>query len=242
MDVQASEKPLTSAEEWKQRWPLVLAAAVGFSFHSLMTAFAGLFIGPVGEEFGWNRTQVTAGLSVSSITGTIISPLYGVIIDRWGTRRLAIPGIVLKSCIVASFGLVSNSLTQWLAMWFIYAFISSMVKSTIWTTAVAGVFSAGRGLALGVVMTGTAVAQIVVPPLGNWLIGEFGWRGAFAWLGFGWGSIAFVLCVLFLFDAHDDARRARAAGIAKSAVDLRDSRSSKHYAIPRCGKSPSPPF
>ena len=205
---------LTAAQEWRQRWPLVMAAIVGFSFHSVMTSFAGLFIGPVGAEFGWSRTQVTAGMTLSSVIGTIISPIIGVMIDRWGTRRLAIPGLVMKSAMVAGFGLVSGSVVQWLAMWVVYSFVSTMVKSTVWTTAVTGVFTAGRGLALGAVMSGTAISQIVVPPLGNWLIEEFGWRAAFAWFGLGWGSIALVLCLFFLFDAHDDIRKARAAGIA----------------------------
>lgn len=213
--------PLTAAEEWKRRWPMVLAAVFGFSFHSVMTSYASLFIGPVGDEFGWSRTEVTAGMSVSSITITVLSPFFGVLIDRWGTRRLALPGLVLKSLVFAGFGLVSDSVTQWIAIWFVYALTSMAVKSTVWTTAVAGVFSAGRGLALGVVMTGTAFAQIIVPPLGNWLIASFGWREAFAWMGFGWGGIAFVLCVLFLFDAHDDARKAQAAGEAEAKkVDL----------------------
>lgn len=205
-----SRQPLTAREEWRLRWRLVLAAVVGFSFHSVMTSFAGLFIGPVGDEFGWSRTQVTAGLSVSSITVTVLSPFFGVLIDRFGTRRLALPGLVTKSLVLASFALVSNSFVQWMAIWVLYALTSLAVKSTIWTTAVAGVFSAGRGLALGVVMSGTAISQIVVPPLGNFLIETFGWRGAFAWIGLGWGGIAFVLCLLFLFDAHDDAREAKA--------------------------------
>lgn len=208
----AQSEAMTSKEEWKRRWPLVLAAAIGFSFHSVMTSYAGLFIGPVGEEFGWTRTEVTAGLSLSSVTVTILSPFFGVLIDRFGTRRLALPGLVMKSVVMAGFGLVSASVTQWLAIWFVYALTSLAVKSTVWTTAVAGVFSAGRGLALGVVMSGTAISQIVVPPLGNWLIGQFGWREAFAWMGFGWGGAAFILCVLFLFDAHDDAKKAKAAG------------------------------
>lgn len=204
--------PMTAAQEWRQRWPLMLAAVAGFSFHSIMTSFAGLFIGPVSEEFGWSRTQVTAGLSLSSVTVTLLSPLFGVAIDRWGTRRLALPGLVMKSLVFAAFAYVSASVVQWLAIWFIYALTSLAVKSTVWTTAVAGVFTASRGLALGVVLSGTALSQIIVPPLGNWLINEVGWRGAFVWMGIGWGGIAFMLCLFFLFDAHDDVRKARAAG------------------------------
>ena len=43
----------------------------------------------------------------------------------------------------------------------------------------------------------------VVPPLGNYLINEFGWRAAFVWLGAGWGSVAFVLCFFFLFGCRE---------------------------------------
>jgi predicted MFS family arabinose efflux permease len=211
--------PLTAAQEWKTRWPLVLAAVIGFSFHSVMTSFAGLFIGPVGDEFGWSRTEVTAGLSMSSVTVTVLSPFFGVLIDRFGTRRLALPGLVAKSLVMAGFALVSNSVTQWLAIWFIYALTSLAVKSTIWTTAIAGVFSSGRGLALGVVMSGTAISQIVVPPLGNFLIETFGWRGAFTWMGLGWGGIAFVFCVLFLYDAHDDAKKAKSERLRLGAAE-----------------------
>jgi len=200
--------PVTAKDEWKKRWPLVLAAITGFSFHSIMTSFSGLFIGPIGEEFSWSRTQVTAGLSLGSILGTVLSPFFGVLIDRWGTRRLALPGIVMKSLVLASFAFMSHSVAHWMLMWIAYAVTSLFVKSTIWTTAVAGVFTAGRGLAMGAVMSGTAIAQILVPPLANWLIDNTGWRGAFAWLGLGWGSVAFVLCLLFLYDAHDDAKAA----------------------------------
>jgi MFS family permease len=138
MNSNTGTPPITAAQEWKTRWPLVIAAVIGFSFHSVMTSFAGLFIGPVGDEFGWSRTEVTAGLSLSSITVTVLSPFFGVLIDRFGTRRLALPGLVAESIVMAGFALVSNSVTQWLAIWFVYALTSLAVKSTIWTTAVQG--------------------------------------------------------------------------------------------------------
>lgn len=205
-----SSETLTVSQEWKRYWPLVMAAVFGFSFHSFMSVFAGLYMGPMSEELGWSRTQLTAGLSLSSVISTVASPFFGVLIDRWGTRRLALPGLLLKSLIVASFALMSSSLWHWMAMWAIYAVVTLAVKSTIWTAAVAGVFAQGRGLALGVVLSGNALTQILVPPLGNWMLTEFGWRTAFVWLGIGWGGIAFVLCLLFLYDAHDHLREARA--------------------------------
>jgi predicted MFS family arabinose efflux permease len=205
----AAAQTLDARAEWRRRWPLVMAAVIGFSFHSVMTSFSSIFIGPIGEEFGWSRTQVTSGMTLSSVIGTIISPFYGVLLDRWGTRVFAIPGLVMKSAVMASFALMSNSIVHWLAMWLLYCFASTMVKSTVWTTAVTGVFTAGRGLALGVVMSGTAIAQAVVPPLGHYLIEGFGWRMAFVILGAGWGGVALALCIPFLRDAHDDLKASR---------------------------------
>jgi len=86
------------------------------------------------------------------------------------------------------------------------AVCSLRVQATMWIAAVTSVFSAGRGLALAVTMTGAAFAQIIVPPYAQWLIAEFGWRAAWVGLGLGWGIPALLLSVLFLFDAHDRNR------------------------------------
>jgi predicted MFS family arabinose efflux permease len=203
----------TPIEEWRRFWPLVLTAAVGFSIMSFMTAVAGVFKDPLAQEFGWNRTQLSAGIALSSLLAILLSPFIGVLIDRLGTRRLAIPGIALTSAAVAAFSLASGSVTLWIALWAVWGLCSLLVQSTVWSTAVAGVFHAGRGLALGVTMAGTALAQIIAPPLTNWLIGEFGWRAAYVWLGCGWGAVAFILSLFFLFDAHSlRSRQAFATG------------------------------
>lgn len=202
-------RPQTQAQEWSQGWTLVLASAVGFSFFSVLLSAVGLFMEPLNEEFGWDKSLLSAGPAIATGVTALLSPFYGALIDRLGSRRLALPGIVITMAGTAMFALANGSSTQWLLMWAAFGLILTSIKSTIWTTAVAGVFEKGRGLALGIVVAGTAIAQTVVPPLGNWLIATTGWRGAFFWLGAGWGALALLLCWLFLYDAHD--RHARAA-------------------------------
>lgn len=211
-----ADKP-SAAQEWKQHWTLVLACSVGFSFHSVMAAATGLFMAPLGEEFGWSRTLQSSGVSIAAVTTMLLSPFFGMLIDRHGTRRLALPGLVLSALCVTSFGFANGSVTQWIVMWTVYAFAALAIKSTVWTAAVTGVFDNGRGFAIGVALSGTAVAQTIAPPLTNFLINEFGWRHAFAWIGLGWGGLALVLCFFFLFDAHDLKRR-----VVKSASDVRE--------------------
>ncbi|WP_397576564.1 MFS transporter [Sphingorhabdus sp.] len=209
--------------EWRDGWKLVLAASFGFSFFSIMMAATGLFMEPLGKEFGWSRTVLSSGPSIATIMTAILGPFFGVLIDRYGSRKLALPGIIATIASVCTFGLVNGEQWQWITLWFIFGLVSVTIKSTIWTAAVVGVFEKSRGLALGLTLSGTAVAQAVIPPLGNYLITEFGWRLAFVWLGLGWGGITFLLVWLFLFDVH--SRKAKMVAItnieAEGAVDLK---------------------
>jgi len=207
-------------QEWATYWPLVITACVGFSFHSVTTYSLGLFIQPLSSEFGWSRAQVSAGLSIAAMLAIPVSPLVGWMIDKWGSRRLALPGLVATSLSIAAFSFASGSVTQWLALWTIYAIFSMGIKATMWTAAVSSVFSASRGLALAITLSGTPIAQILAPPLTRWLVDNHGWQAAYVWLGIGWGFPALVLSIFFLFDARDVHRKAEKTSGVVAKVEL----------------------
>jgi predicted MFS family arabinose efflux permease len=212
---------LNAAAEWKANWKLVLAASVGFSFFTILIASTGLFFGPLGKEFGWSRTMLSSGPSIASILTAVLGPFLGALIDRYGSRRVVLPGLALTITSIASFAAISGSEAQWIALWVVFGIVAVSIKSTAWTAAVLSVFKQSRGLALGLTLSGTAVAQIIVPPLANWLITDFGWRAAFVWLAIGWGGFTFVLCALFLFDAHDRVKSPQSINeVAAAATGL----------------------
>jgi len=197
--------------EFRKHWTLVMAAGIGFAFSSIVSSSTGLFMQPLADEFGWGRTLTASGTSITAALTFFLSPLFGALVDRFGTRRMALAGIVGAALLIASFSLSTGSAALWIAMWVAYALPAVMIKSTVWSAAVSSVFLHGRGLALGLTLSGTAVAQAVVPIVTDTLINEFGWRGAFVWLGIGGGSIALLACLLFLFDGYDLSRRERAS-------------------------------
>ena len=203
-------------EEFSKHWTLVMAAAVGFAFSSITASSTGLFMEPISKEFGWSRTLVSSGLSLTAILTFVMSPFFGVAIDRLGTRRMALIGIVGAAGLISSFSLLNGSEAQWIALWLAYAFAGVMIKSTVWSAAVSSVFDNGRGLALGLTLSGTAVAQAIVPPITNALIDAYGWRGAWVGLGLGGGTIAFVFCLIWLFDGYDISRAKRKAGLSEN--------------------------
>ncbi len=212
------ERNALARAEWRSHWPLVMAAAVGFAFSSITSASTGLFMEPLGREFGWSRTLQSSGVSITAVLTMLMSPFFGVAIDRFGTRRMALAGIIGAALIISSFSLANGSAVQWIGLWVAYAFAAVMIKSTVWSAAVSSVFTNGRGLALGLTLSGTAVAQAIIPPITNYLIDSFGWRGAMVWLGMGGGAIAFLFCALWLFDGYDVARKKRR--IAEAAGEI----------------------
>lgn len=193
--------------EWRAHWPMVAAAMAGLSFATVAMYSMGLFMEPLSREFGWSRAQMTLGLSIVALFAVPLSPFAGALIDRWGSRCLGIPGVLLSALAFAAFSLASGSLKQWYALWVCYAVVAVAIKTTVWTAAVSSVFQSSRGLALAVVLSGAALSQTFAPLTAQWLIDGYGWRRAFLWMGLGWGGFVLALLLPFFFDARDHERR-----------------------------------
>lgn len=214
------QKRVIHWDEWRRNWTLVLACALGFSFSSVVNYSFGLFIEPLTQEFGWSRAETSVGLTLTAVVSVLLSPVVGMIIDRWGVRRLAIPGLALLGLSVASFGLASGSVWQWIALWAIFALVDLSVKSTVWTTAVAYTFDKERSLAIAFTLGGVSFALIVGPPLAEALIAVFGWRMAFAVMGLVWGAGTLSLAIPFLRDRRNGAEAKLQRAAATSADGL----------------------
>lgn len=65
----------------------VAPLALGLS-NGLISEPHGLVVQPVGTEFGANRMQMMQGLTASSLTTVLISPLAGSLMDRLSARVL----------------------------------------------------------------------------------------------------------------------------------------------------------
>ncbi|MBB4858356.1 putative MFS family arabinose efflux permease [Novosphingobium chloroacetimidivorans] len=219
---------MQARSEWRAHWPLVLASAAGFSLHTISSYVIGLVMEPLQAEFGWARAQISVVSVIPAIIMVLLSPSIGGLVDRFGSRRLAIPSLVLTGIALALVSLANGSLAQWYLLWLFYGLVSLGIKATIWTTAISNAFTAARGLALGVVLCGTAVSQIAAPPLAQWLTDEYGWRQAYLWLGLGWAAPCVLLAVFFLYDSRDRVRLSMDRrqegpdkGIALSGLTLR---------------------
>jgi predicted MFS family arabinose efflux permease len=222
----------TAKDEWRAHWPLVLAAVLGLSFSGIPVHTMAFFVDPLGSEFGWTRTQISIGLSIWAIVVIPLAPFAGAAIDRWGPRRVAVIGLFLTALALASLGLTTGSVELWVAQWALYAFFGVTLKVTVWTVAVSSVFQHGRGMALGVTLCGTALAQTIAPLLANWLIDIVGWRAAYFALGAGWGGVSLVFLLLFFYDRQGRSASTKQPALAHPGLSIAEAlRSATLYRI-----------
>jgi len=204
------EQPQSAAQEWRAYWPMVLSGMIGMSFYAVFAYSQQMFIEPIEAEFGWSRAQISFGYTILALLAFFCGPLVGMAIDRWGTRRVALPGMFLSAAAFAALGLTGKSLLQWYALWFVLGVFGLTIKSTVWSVAASNSFQVSRGLALALILSGSAIAQTCAPLVGNWLIPAYGWRSAYLMIGLGWGGLATVLLALFFFDAGAKRTRRKA--------------------------------
>jgi len=208
---------LTAGQEWRLNWSLVLSAMAGLSFGAIPSSTLGLFMDPLNQEFGWSRAEISLGMTIFALISLPLTPFAGALVDRFGARRVAVPGIALTGLTFAGFSLMGELLVYWFSGWVVYTLASLLIRTLVWNTAVSTAFVASRGLALAILLAGMGMTQAIAPPLTNWLIGSFGWRTAYAAIGLGWGGIAFLL-VLFLFHVRRSAPLASATGTGPTYV------------------------
>lgn len=199
-----------AAREWRENWPIVFTAMLGNLLLSMPVLSVSVFYAPLEQQFGWSRAQSSTGVSLYALLGALLAPLIGVMLDKWGARRMAIPGIVLTGLLFALFATNNGSVVYWFFLWLALSAANQLMITMVWSAAVSDVFFAGRGLALGVTFCGNGLAAFVAPPLANALIEHVGWQMAFVWMGLGVGGLVAAVAWFMLVDRHERQRRGMA--------------------------------
>lgn len=192
--------------EWRRHGLILLPCLAGNLLCAVHAYSLGPMIVPLEREFGWSRSGITAGLLIISVFAMIFAPLAGMAIDRFGPRRIAIPGVVAYCLALALFGTTGDSLTNWWALWLFLAIGNMFIAPMVWTAAINARFDRHRGMALAIALCGTSLAAIVVPLLTTLLIASQGWRGAYLSLGLAGLLVTLPLVLLFFRDSERPVR------------------------------------
>jgi MFS family permease len=162
-------------------WWNVSASFVGLSLsYAMFTIFAfGVFLKPLVEEFGWRRDEMAFAYTVTNLTVVAASLLLGVLIDRFGVRRVLIPSVVLMGLAVASMSQLTGNIYHFYAMYLLIPLLGLGTLPASYSRTIIAWFFRRRGIALGVALAGFGVGAALVPPIGQMLISAYGWRVAY---------------------------------------------------------------
>ena len=158
----------------------------------------GLFIKPLSQDFGWDRSSISAASGLAAISSAIAIPFVGWLIDRWGIRTILLPIVVLSASSIALIALTPDSILVFMLFFAITGFLGSGQGPLAYAKCVSAWFDDKRGLALGITMSGIGLGAALVPQYAQWLIGNFGWRAAYVGLGLLTLMVAFPAAFLFI--------------------------------------------
>ncbi len=177
----------------------------------------GVLMTELEKEFGWSRTILSTIGAAGWLAWGILAIPGGYLNDRLGPRIvLGVNGFIFG----IGFILFSISNEIWhlllIFLFFIGVGLSTHDISTLST--IAKWFDSKRGLMTSIAKIGTAMGQIVMPPLIAILILSFGWRTATFYLGIA-ASVGLVLAALIV-TAPDTSGRKTAS--EKPVVEISD--------------------
>ncbi|MEX0681951.1 MAG: MFS transporter [Dehalococcoidia bacterium] len=142
--------------------------------------FSALF-NPITDEFGWSRASVALAFSLRSEVGGLAAPVVGFFVDRVGSRRLMMGGVVI---VALGFVLLSRvqSLPAFYGAIVVIAIGMSATAGPVGMVAIAHWFKRRRGRALAFMTAGAGTSGVMVLVL-ELLISSFGWRDALVIMG-----------------------------------------------------------
>ena len=179
------------------------SGSIGFANAASAISILTIFVVPMSEEFGWGRTEIAGATTLGAILGAALAPFIGRLVDRFGSRlTLVIGGGVI------ALGCVYLSLMQTLTGFYVAFTISRIADQggvKIGTSVAAGKwFQRYRGRATGLVFLLETVGVIVLAPLTQLVIGQWGWRSAWLMLAAVMLALGVIPCALWVRRQPED--------------------------------------
>jgi MFS family permease len=171
---------------------VVLVMAAGFR------SVPGVFMVPLGNEYGWSHALIGGAVSVNLIVYGLGAPFAAAIVERFGVRKVT----TFALCQVAVGAGLSTLMTQ---PWQLYLLWGVVIGSATGALAVplAAIisntwFATRRGLVSGLLTASNASGQLIFLPLLAWIASTYSWRWTAGAVVIAAVGIVIPLAIVFL--------------------------------------------
>lgn len=181
--------------------PVVLAIQIATS--PGQTFGVSIFNPHIRADLGLSHSEISGAYMVGTLLASLPMVYVGSLMDRYGPRRILLGVVVLFGLACVGMSRVSGLFTIFVSFLFL-RMLGQGAMSMLAANSIALWFNRRLGLAIGIVSTGAALSMGMVPAFNHWLIGTFGWRWAYAFLGLGIVCAILPLLVLIYRNRPED--------------------------------------
>ncbi len=228
------EGPHPQRGEFTARSSLVLLAClVGVACGASPVPYntIGFVMPKINAEFGWSFAEISLGITIYGVIGALLAPVFGALADRHGARKVAMLAMFGFGLVFASFSLIEDSIIVFYGLWVLVGLVGIGTTPVTFSRLVNQWFFRNRGLALGLMLMGTSLAALVIPPLVTWAIEAFGWRGAHLVIAALPLLVALPLGLLFLREPTVAQQPSGAGAGTLAGATLRDAMGDRRFWV-----------
>jgi predicted MFS family arabinose efflux permease len=188
---------VTYLGELRASWRPLLAATLGLGSGMSMAGVITSTIAPtMVADNNWDPSQFALVGSLALVTA-LVFPFIGRLADVLGVRLTALIGQVTLPIVFLAYSLMSGELWVYVAIFAVQSAICVTTTSTVYTRLAVQYTARARGLALAIVASGPALSGLLMAPLLNTYVEQFGWRASYQALAI-FAAIAGVVVYLMI--------------------------------------------
>lgn len=189
----------------KSRWvTLILQIIIGSAtcFSYIIT----VFIGPLGDKFGWAAGTILFAFTLSMWVGTPANFIGGWLRDKFGCKKSIVGGGIIYGLALILSGVVSN---VWVFV-ILQGIVAPLSMFICYIAALANLgvlFPDRRGAITGLYVGGYSLGSAALAPIAAWFIAHFPVGTAIVIEGVIYGIIV-IVCGLFIIDpTHEEVSK-----------------------------------
>lgn len=186
-------------------WIIVTISMVaGFFSAGVSNITMAVVLKPISDELGWSRALTATAVTMGSILGGILSPVFGPIADRLGPRFLLPSGGALVGLLAVGVSLSTEPWQFYATFVPARALTEFLLCGIVPFTAVANWFYLKRPRAMGLVAMSVPLGSAALSLIYQFFVTHYGWRSAFLALGISLWVLVVIPGAIFLRRQPED--------------------------------------
>jgi MFS family permease len=176
---------------------VVLAMAAGFR------SVPGVFMLPLGKEFGWSHALVGGAVSVNLIVYGLGAPFAAAIVQRFGVRKVTTFALC-QVVVAAGLSVLMTEPWQLYLLWGVAIGSATGALAVPLAAIIANTwFTTRRGLVSGLLTASNASGQLIFLPLLAWIASTYSWRWTAGAVVIAAVGLVIPLAIIFLRHSPD---------------------------------------